>query len=205
MLEIIFRKSCVRHSDSGSKELHYSCPCQAQTNTSLCRGVRSQLYTLGFIPSNSSRSSVARANDATMQSSRSISTRVPPLTYTGDPGCNFQPAEIRAGWIRPQHGAETSLMWWHSITMTIQSVTGLSEAPSQTRFGSVTHSTRAFAAPSLARSSSHTEQWGLSSWRSPRARPGAAWDCSPPRQRRGRPAELHTRPGGVCGRSGYSS
>lgn len=60
MLEIEFRKSSVRHLDSGSKELHYSCPFQAQTNTSLCRGVRSQLYTLGFIPPNSSCSSVAR-------------------------------------------------------------------------------------------------------------------------------------------------
>lgn len=86
MLEIEFRKSSIRHSDSGSKELHYSCPFQAQINTLLCRGVRSQLYTFGFIPPNSSRSAVVRAGDAIMKSSRGISTHVPPRTYTQDPG-----------------------------------------------------------------------------------------------------------------------
>lgn len=93
---------------------------------------------------------------------------------------NFWPAKIRAGWIRLQCGVETSLMWWHSITVTIQSVTTLSEAPSRTRFGSVTHTIHAFAAHSLARSLSH--KWGLSSWWCPKARPRATWDGSAARQ-----------------------
>lgn len=95
---------------------------------------------------------------------------------------NFWPVEIRAGWIRPECGAETSLMWWHSITVTIQSVTALSEAPSQTCFGSVTHTIHAFAAHSLARSSLRIKQWGLSSWWSPKTRPRAAWGGSAARQ-----------------------
>lgn len=43
MFETEFRNSSVSHSDSGSKELHYSGPLQAQINTLLCRAVRSQL------------------------------------------------------------------------------------------------------------------------------------------------------------------
>lgn len=55
MLEIEFRKSSVRHSDSGSKELHYSCPYknngqEAQTNTSLWEANCTHLDSSHLIP-----------------------------------------------------------------------------------------------------------------------------------------------------------
>lgn len=75
----------------------------------------------------------------------------------------FQAAKVRAGWTRPQHGAERSQMW-RNITIT-KPVRALSQAPTQIRFVvSDPHNPRLCSSPVPQGTLKKAEQWGLILW-----------------------------------------